>query len=148
MKTTGDSLCLTLPRQPTSRAGTQWLLTNPREGGLSLVRVGKGEQGREVSPSGGMCLVQLTPKTHWGEALLPSARAFLPVTWHGFHHGVDDSGGQTHSFPTTAPLPSQTWVKPCCRGFFRTFMVASSGSLSFEVSWRAGPHLGLVSPYS
>lgn len=54
VKTISDYLLLMLSRQPMSRAITQWqqtwLLTNPREGGVSLVRMGKGEQGREVSP--------------------------------------------------------------------------------------------------
>lgn len=91
-------------------------------------------------------LSQLTPKTHWGEALLPSARAYLPVTGSS-HSSFDARDGQIHGFPTTAPLPSQTWVKPRCPGCIGTFMVASSGSFSFELLWRAEPHLQLFSPY-
>lgn len=53
-----------------------------------------------------------------------------------------------HGFPTTAPLPVQTWVKLRCLGFTRAFTVPSSGSLSFQRGWRAEPHRGLFFPYS
>lgn len=64
-----------------------------------------------MSPQELRALFQLTPKTHWGEALLPSAKAFLPMTGSS-HRSFDARDGQIHGFPATAPLPSQTRVKP------------------------------------